>query len=106
MTEKIFKRYVGDPDFHDGVIRQVRQASKELFVEVRGYSGARYSVRFTGVESVTSHNPEGMVLYALAEREFQSPPRSFVFANSREPDEEGGDSALEIIADNFIVRKI
>jgi 3-isopropylmalate dehydrogenase len=100
-----FKAYVGDPDFHDGVIERVRQEATEVSVEISGYSGARYIVRFTGVESVISHNPEGMVLYAMGEAEAKLPLRHFYFANSREPDEEGGDSKLVIDARAFSVEK-
>ena len=106
MGEKKFKTYVGDPDFHDGAIDIVRRELDELSVEVEGYSGARYLVRFTGVEFVVSNHPEGMVLSALAEMEAQPPLRWFCFANSKEPDEEGGDSALEVTARGYSVQKI
>ncbi len=98
MTIKEFKAYVGDPDFHDGIIRRVWHESDLLFVELEGYSGARHVVRFTGVESVVSHAPEGMVVYALDEMDTQPPLREFVFANSKEHDELGGDSKLEVTA--------
>jgi len=101
-----FKAYVGDPDFHDGVIERVCQEATEISVEISGYSGTRYKVRFSGVESVISHNPEGMVLYALSEVEAEFPLREFHFANSSEPDEDGGDSRLAIIARGFSVEKI
>jgi hypothetical protein len=101
-----FKAYVGDPDFHDGVIERVQQGTTEINVEIRGYSGARYRVRFTGIESFESHNPEGMALYALSECEAEPPLRDFCFANSNEPDEKGGDSGLEISARAFSVEKI
>jgi len=105
QTAAKFKAYVGDPDFHDGAIVQVRRESHELVVEIEGYSGAHYSVRFSGVKSVKSHRPEGMVLYALSEMEDEAPSRSFHFANSRQPDEEGGDSVLEITAQNCSVER-
>ncbi|HEX9111175.1 MAG TPA: 3-isopropylmalate dehydrogenase [Terriglobales bacterium] len=101
-----FKAYVGDPDFHDGVIERVQQDATEITVEISGYSGARYIVRFTGVECFESRNPEGMVLYALAESEADLPLRDFYFANSRDPDEEGGDSRLVISARAFSVEKM
>jgi phage gp36-like protein len=73
MKAKKFKAYVGEPDFHDGTITRVQQGPNDVSVEIKGYSGARYLVRFTGVQSVISHNPEGMVLYALSETELNQP---------------------------------
>jgi 3-isopropylmalate dehydrogenase len=102
-----FKAYVGDLDFHDGVIERVRQEATEVSVEITGCSGTVYIARFTGVESVTSRNPEGMALEAMVEMEAELPLREFHFINSREPDEEdGGDSRLEITARGFSVEKI
>jgi len=105
MTGK-FKAYVGDPDFHDGIIKQVRSELTEVSVEVAGYSSAVYVVRFTGVESVVSHSPEGMLLYALCEMEAEMPLRGFHFVNSNEPHEKGGDSRLEISARTVSFQKI
>jgi hypothetical protein len=105
MTGK-FKAYLGDPDFHDGIIKQVRTELTEVSVEIAGYSGAVYVVQFSGVESVLSHRPEGMVLYALCEAEEETPFRKFYFANSNESGEEGGDSKLEITARDFLVERI
>jgi hypothetical protein len=34
-----FKAYVGDPDFHDGIIKDVRRELTEVYVEITGYSG-------------------------------------------------------------------
>ncbi|MFZ0816962.1 MAG: hypothetical protein WAM78_15670 [Candidatus Sulfotelmatobacter sp.] len=72
--------------------------SNLLSVELEGYSGTRYVVRFTGVESMVSHAPEGMVVYALVEMETQPPLREFVFANSKEHEELGGNPKLEVTA--------
>jgi hypothetical protein len=106
MKAKKFKAYVGEPDFHDGTITRVQQGPNDVSVEIKGYSGARYLVRFTGVQSVISHNPEGMVLYALSETEAEPAVREFHFANWREPHEEGGDSILEVTAQDFSVNKV
>ncbi|SRR5258708_7332674 len=105
MTGK-FRAYVGDPDFHDGMVKQVRSELTEVCVQITGYSGAVYLVRFTGVESVVSHSPEGMLLYALCEMEAEMPLRRFQFANSYKPAEEGGDSRLEVSARTFSVEKM
>ncbi|MBI3475779.1 MAG: hypothetical protein HY010_08605 [Acidobacteria bacterium] len=105
MTGK-FRAYVGDPDFHDGTIKVVRSDLTEVCVEIVGHSGAVYITRFAGVESVVSHNPEGMLLYALCEMEAVMPLRRFHFANSYMPDDEGGDSRLEISARTFSVEKM
>jgi len=105
--ERKFKAYVGDPDFHDGSVLRVRRDSSEVYVDVKGSSGKRFLVGFVGVQSMVAFKPEGMVLYALDEMEATAPPlRHFVFANSREPDEEGRDSVLEIMATGFTVEEI
>jgi hypothetical protein len=106
MSDKKFKSYVGDPDFHDGTIRRVSRESSLLSVEVEGHSGARYLVRFTGVESVISVDPEGMVVYALDEMETEPPLREFHFANSNEPDEKGGHCKLEVMAQGLSVKRL
>ncbi|HET9409277.1 MAG TPA: hypothetical protein VFO39_18695 [Candidatus Sulfotelmatobacter sp.] len=106
MSPGKFKAYIGDPDFHDGVVVRIRRASGQVDVEVEGYSGTHYLVLFDGVTSVMTRNPEGMVLYALTEMEADGTSRHFVFANSREADQEGGESALEIEAREFTVRRI
>ena len=106
IAKSKFLAYVGDPDFHDGAIRKVSRNRDQLTVEIDGYSGARFSVRFNGVQSVVSNCPENMAVYALAEMEAPSPLRRFIFANSYEPDDEGGDSLLEITAQAFSVEKL
>jgi hypothetical protein len=105
-VERKFKAYVGDPDFHDGTVLRVRRDSSQVNVDIKGYSGKIFSVRFVGVHSILSHEPEGMVIYALNEMEAMAPLRHFVFPNSRELDEEGGDSVLEIKASGFTVEEI
>ena len=97
-----FKGYTGDPDFHDGCIVKVRQDENHLAVEVEGYSGTHYVVQFDGVKEVKSHRPEGMVLYSLTTGP-EAPLRRFIFVNSAEPGEEGGDSALEVTAERFSI---
>src|SRR5579864_3039036 len=101
-----FIAYVGDPDFHDGTVERVVHESDCLLVTVRGYSGAHFLVKFHAVESVSSTEPEGMTIYALSEILTDPPLRRFVFANSCEPDEEGGRSALEITSKDFSVTKV
>jgi len=105
MTEKKFKAYVGEPDFHDGIIRRVSRESSLLSVELEGDSGERYLVRFTGVESVISVSPEGMVVYALSEMEIGGNLREFHFTNSSEPNEKGGGSSLEVTAQEFSIER-
>src|SRR5258706_14873817 len=101
-----FKVYVGDSDFHDGTIKLVRSELADVYVEIVGCSGAVYVVRFTGVESVVSNRPAGMVLYALCEVEAEMPLREFHFANWNGTDEEGAESKLEISARTFSVEKM
>lgn len=101
-----FVGYVGDPDFHDGNIERVVRDNDLLIVEVRGYSGARFLVEFGGIASISSSEPDRMAIFALSEMSAEPPLRRFVFANSRESHEEGGNSSLEIICKNFYVKKL
>ena len=105
-TKSKFIAYVGDPDFHDGAIRKISRNSDELVVEVEGSTGTRFAVRFVGVESVISYNPEEMGLEALVEMETVAPSRRFVFVNWLEPEDQGGDAKLQIIARDFSVEKL
>jgi len=103
QVEEKFIANIGNPDFHDGVIRKVSQEGDQLLVEIEGYSGTLFLVRFVGIESVVSHKPENLMIYALMEMEAPPPLRRFVFANWHQADEQGGDSALEITAQSFSV---
>jgi 3-isopropylmalate dehydrogenase len=106
IAKSKFIAYVGDADFHDGIIRKISKQADRLVLEVEGYSGARFAVCFGGVESVSSHKPEGMAISGLAEMEATSPLRRFVFRNSYELEDEGGDSSLDITARDFSVSKL
>lgn len=101
MSEEVFVAYVGDPDIHDGHVVRVEQKGKRVSVLVRGFSGRRFWVEFSGVESVKSNRPEGMVLYSLSEMEAPAPFRRFVFTNWDEKD----DAYLEILARDFRIVK-
>ncbi len=101
-----FVAYIGDPDFHDGAVSKLIRDADQLIVEVTGYSGAHFLVRFTGVESVVSHEPQGLMIYALGEIEARAPSRRFIFTNSREPGQKGGESALEVVARDVSVEKV
>jgi len=104
--EQKFVANIGDPDFHDGAIKKVSQEADQLRVEVEGYSGANFLVRFVGVESVVSHKPESLIIYALVDMEAPPPLHRFVFVNSYEPDDKGGDAALQVTARDFSVEKL
>jgi hypothetical protein len=101
MSEEVFVAYVGDPDIHDGHIVQVEKKDKRVRVLVRGFSGRRFWVEFSGVESVKSSRPEGMMLYSLSEMKAPAPLRRFVFTNWDEDD----DAFLEIVAQDFVISK-
>ncbi len=106
IAKSKFIAHVGDPDFHDGAIIRVTSEADQLLVEIEGFSGAQFSVRFDGVKSVFSHKPEDMTIDALVEMEAPPPSRRFVFTNSYEPEDEGGDAYLDITAENLSVKKV
>ena len=98
MSASEFVAYVGPPDIHDSTIVSVTRQGDSVRVELRTLDAQRLSLTFYGVASITSQNPEGMVLYALAELASPRPPlRRFVFASW---DEESA-SALEVLAEDF-----
>ena len=47
-----------------------------------------------------------MLVYPLDEMETETPLREFLFANANEPDEQGGDSKLEIKAKSFSIERL
>ena len=98
MSQESFIRYVGEADFHDGVIVGVEHRGSAFLVILRGASGREYTVMFKDVQSVKMNRPEGMMLYAISECPSQE-HREFVFANW----DEENDSALEVIARCFEV---
>jgi len=106
ISKSKFVAYVGDPDFHDGAIRKVISEGSQLLVEIEGCSGAHFSARFDGVKSVFSHRPEDMSIEALVEMEALPPSRRFVFTNSYEPEDEGGNAYLDVTAEDFSVKKL
>jgi hypothetical protein len=79
-----FARYVGSPDFHDGLVLRVSVEGNTAEVVVEGYSGREYVVLFEGVDEVELNEPEGMLLYSLSEMRASPPLRKFVFANNDE----------------------
>lgn len=92
-----FIGHVGDPGIHDGVIIELRRAGANLVVRIETIDGALLDVEFSGVSAVDSHEPVGMMLYALSEFEHPGPSRRFAFGNWHEPD--ASDAALSVIAD-------
>ena len=89
-----FIGYIGDPDFHDGVVVEMRQDGNTVCVLVRGASGHSYAIDFQDVREVRVNHPEGMRLYALAEMTALPPYRHFIFANWEDQDA----SCLEVFA--------
>jgi hypothetical protein len=86
--------HLGPADFHDGSIEGVRQSADRVRVTVRGESGQRYLVTFTGVTALHAVRPEGMLLYALTEIPTVDAVRRFSFTNWEDDD----DARLEISA--------
>ena len=97
MHESDFIGYVHEPDVHDGVILEVRDSNDPIRVLVRAYDSRLYALEFHGVRSLRSHQPEGMVLYALIEMAAAPPSRRFVFAEW----EDGGGRYLEVMAEGM-----
>ena len=87
-------RHLGPADFHDGSIESVDRSADRVRVTVRGESGQRYSVTFSGVTELQAVRPEGMLLYALSELPAQGAVRRFSFTNWEDED----DARLEISA--------
>jgi 3-isopropylmalate dehydrogenase len=105
ITKSKFVGYIGDPDFHDGILKTVSREGSQFRVDVEGCSGARFVVTFSDVQSVFSHKPEGMVIEALVEME-APPHRRFVFRDCYEAENEGGDSVVDVIANDFSVKRL
>ena len=97
MPESDFIDYVHEPDVHDGVILKVRNSGDLVYILVRAYDGRHYALEFHGVRSLRSHEPEGMMLYALIEMAAAPPLRRFVFAEW----EDGGGRCLEVTAESI-----
>jgi hypothetical protein len=87
-------RHLGPADFHDGSIERVDRSADRERVTVRGESGQRYSVIFSGVTELQAVRPEGMLLYALSESPAEGAVRRFSFTNWEDED----DARLEISA--------
>jgi hypothetical protein len=101
MSDKAeFVGYVGDSDFHDGILLRVSIQGKMAEVVVKGYSGREHVVMFDGVDEIEMHEPEGMLLYSLSEMRAKPPLRKFVFANN-EDDHPG---YLSLMAEGFSIR--
>ena len=99
-------RYVGHSDFHDGSIVTVSRAGNKIHVTIKGSSGKHYVIRFSGVSSVESESPEGMMLYALAEAEMEAGSLllyEFVNWHADEANESRSKSHLRIVANSFSV---
>lgn len=102
-TQDHFIRYIGTPSIHDAIIKHIRQTDNTIKVELLSYTKKLLTIEFTGVKSVLSNKPEGMILYSVSEMSCEVDlMRRFVFVNW---DEENG-SMLEIIADDFLIQEI
>ncbi|HMA38270.1 MAG TPA: hypothetical protein VKY74_27735 [Chloroflexia bacterium] len=91
--------YLGPANIHDGVVVAMQRQNGLMQVTIRGVDGQEIIIEFSGVESVTAHRAEGMMVYALAEMASPPPARRFVFVNWDDEDE----ARLEIAARAFQV---
>ncbi len=97
MSDNSFIGYVGDPDFHDGMVLNVHSTNDIVQVRIRGASGKEFVAEFGAGRVAQSKKPVGMLLYALVEFGWEPPLRKFVFANWDEDD----DATLEILAESL-----
>jgi hypothetical protein len=98
-SDREFVQYVGNADFHDGTIIDIRHDAEAIRVRVRGASKKVYIAEFPVGKIIRINRPEGMLLYSLSELRTDPPLRRFAFANWDEED----DAALEIEAETLIV---
>lgn len=99
ITDNDFLGYVGIPDIHDATVIAVHLIADKLTVSLQSVEQRLFQIEFHGVESVTSTQPEGMMLYSISEIRAQAPMRRFVFANWDEQD----DALLEVCARGFTI---
>jgi hypothetical protein len=100
MDEEIFIGYIGDYRVHDGRIKEITSDKDSVQVSLISYDGETILVEFTGVKSIRSYRPEGMILYSICEMKEQPPYRRFAFVNENEED----DAFLEIIALDCVIQ--
>jgi hypothetical protein len=86
--------WVGPPDLHDAIVREISRTGDELLVKLQSFDGAELSAVFTGVESVFENEPIGMMIYGLLARDARQGRSVFVFANWDDDDP----ASLEIMA--------
>ncbi|MDU0202035.1 hypothetical protein ACYEXS_24445 [Paenibacillus sp. MAH-36] len=97
--EDQFLTYIGDFRIHDSKIECIYWEDNILSVTLKGYEGGAILIKFTGVQTVNSNRPLGMMLYAISEMSKSGPYRKFLFANWRDDD----DASLEIISEDVEV---
>jgi hypothetical protein len=76
---------------------------------LEGDTGNRYVVRFRGVRAVNSLSPDGMMLYALAERDTDEEGLyRYTFVNwyFDEPSEPESKAHLEVVAAGFELERL
>jgi hypothetical protein len=76
---------------------------------VKGDTGEHYVVRFIGVRAVDSQSPDGMMLYALAERDTDEEGLyRYTFVNwyFDEPSEPQSKAHLEVVAAGFELERL
>lgn len=94
LSRDDFIAYIGGSDFHDATIVSRRLRGTHLEVFLKDVNERPFQVHFSGVEGVKENQPEGMLLYALAELKGNSALRRFCFVNWNEKDS----AELEVVA--------
>ena len=96
-----FSAYVGPKEIHDATLLRSVDKDSNVTVYLESLDRHSFALEFLDVASIHAVNPEGMMLYALAEVKTRLPLRRFVFVNWDEEVE----AALEIVAADLSVRE-
>ena len=81
MTKDDFIAYRGPSDLHDGTVLSVARMGDATSVVVGLSEGGVAEFDFSDTEQIVAREPEGMVLYALAELRVDGASRRFSFVN-------------------------
>ena len=97
-----FIGYIGNSEFHDGIIHQVSRRANVVHVRIRGASGEDYDMAFGGVHNLRANRSAGKEVYAVSEMRGRAPVRTVLFDSWAED----GEAALEIDAERVNISKI
>ncbi|MHC1683091.1 MAG: hypothetical protein AB6733_09110 [Clostridiaceae bacterium] len=100
MSDEVFIQYIGDYRIHDSRVKEITHVKDDVKVFLISEDGEIIIASFSGVKSIISNKPEGMILYSITEMKEEFPFRRFVFVN----DDDEGESSLEVVADDCIIQ--